>query len=131
MEYHLKIIGYVLIALATIHIFFPKYFQWEKELKSLSLMNRQMMQVHTFFIALFVFLNGLLCLVAFHELEHTYLGSIISIGLGVFWFARLIFQVAVYSPKLWRGKTFETTTHIVFTLLWMYITGVFFILVVF
>jgi hypothetical protein len=49
MEIHFKIIGVLLIALALAHIVFPKYFNWDKELKSLSLINRQMMTVHTFF----------------------------------------------------------------------------------
>jgi hypothetical protein len=62
MHLHLKIIGILLIGLALIHIVFPKYFKWDKELGSLSLINRQLMTVHTFFIALTVFLMGLLCL---------------------------------------------------------------------
>ena len=56
MEIHYKIIGIILIALAFSHVIFPKYFKWEKELKSLSLINQQIMKVHTFFIALVVLL---------------------------------------------------------------------------
>jgi hypothetical protein len=67
MQIHLKIIGIILIALALIHIIFPKYFNWDKELKSLSLINQQMMTVHTFFIAFTVFLMGLLCLASSNE----------------------------------------------------------------
>ena len=59
MELQLKIIGVLLIALALLHAFFPRYFQWKKELSGLKLINRQMMYVHTFFIALAVFLMGL------------------------------------------------------------------------
>jgi hypothetical protein len=44
MEIHFKIIGVLLIALALVHIVFPKYFNWDKELKSLSLINRQSWQ---------------------------------------------------------------------------------------
>ena len=68
MDLHLKIIGILLITLALVHIVFPKYFNWEKELGSLSLINRQMMTVHTFFIALMIFLMGLLCLTSSNEL---------------------------------------------------------------
>ena len=50
MEIHLKIIGTLLIALALIHLVFPKYFNWKTELQSLSLINRQMMSIHTFFM---------------------------------------------------------------------------------
>ena len=125
MEIHLKIIGVLLIALASIHIFFPKYFNWKEELKALTLVNRQMMMVHTFFIAFVVFLIGLLCLTSATDLSQTKLGKTISVGLGIFWATRLIFQLFVYSTKLWKGKRFETTIHIVFTILWIYLTSVF------
>lgn len=125
MEVHLKIIGVLLMALASIHIFFPKYFNWKEELKALTLINRQMMTVHTFFIAFVVFLMGLLCLTSATDLTQTKLGKTISLGLGIFWATRLIFQLFVYSTKLWKGKRFETTIHIVFTILWIYLTSVF------
>ncbi|MFA7617034.1 MAG: hypothetical protein WCY16_10685 [Weeksellaceae bacterium] len=125
MEIHYKIIGSLLMILSLIHIFFPKYFNWKEELKSLSLMNRQMMTVHTFFIAFIVFLIGLLCLTSAEELTHTKLGRTISLGLGIFWTIRLFFQLFVYSPKLWKGKTFETIIHIVFSLFWLYMSFVF------
>jgi len=125
MEIHLKIIGILLMTLALIHIFFPNYFNWKEELKSLSLINRQMMSVHTFFIALVVFLIGILCLTSATDLIQTRLGKAISFGFGVFWTARLFFQLFIYSPKLWKGKKFETTIHIIFILFWTYLSGVF------
>lgn len=125
MEIHLKIIGSLLICLALIHIVFPKYFNWDKELKSLSLINRQMMTVHTFFIALTVFLMGLLCLTGSNELVETDLGKKVSLGLGVFWTIRLFIQFFVYSPELWKGKKFETAIHILFSLLWIYLSILF------
>lgn len=125
MEIHFKIIGVLLIALALVHIVFPKYFNWDKELKSLSLINRQMMTVHTFFIALIVFLMGLLCLTSSSELIETNLGKRISLGLGIFWVVRLCFQFFVYSPELWKGKKFETFMHIIFSLLWAYLSIIF------
>ncbi len=127
MEIHFKIIGYLLMALALIHIMFPKYFNWKVELKSISLINRQMMIIHTFFIALMVFLMGILCVSSATELIETNLGKKISLGLGIFWFARLILQFFGYSKALWKGKTFETTVHIVFSLVWAYLSYVFLI----
>jgi hypothetical protein len=125
MEMHLKIIGFLLIALSLVHIIFPKYFNWDKELKSLSLINRQMMTVHTFFIALTVLLMGLLCLTSSAELTETSLGKKISLGLGIFWTIRLIIQFFGYSTDLWKGKKFETLMHITFSLLWAYLSAVF------
>ena len=125
MQLHLKIIGILLIILSLVHIVFPKYFNWNKELSNLSLINRQMMTVHTFFIALLVFLMGLLCLTSAGELINTNLGKKISLGLGIFWTIRLLVQFFGYSSQLWRGKTFETMIHILFIFLWIYLSFIF------
>ncbi len=125
MDLHLRIIGILLIALAVVHIVFPKYFNWEKELSSLSLINRQMMTVHTFFIALLVFLMGLLCLTSSVELIGTNLGKKISFGLAIFWTLRLVIQFFGYSSELWKGKNFETSVHILFIVLWIYLSVIF------
>lgn len=128
MIYHLKFIGIVLIALALIHSIFPKYFNWQEELKPLSLVNRQMMIIHTFFIALTVFLMGVLCLLAPYEMVETHLGKLISLGLAFFWLIRFVIQFVGYSPKLWKGKAFETAIHIVFSVFWLYLTIIFFVI---
>lgn len=125
MEIHLKIIGFLLIGLAITHLGFPKYFNWTDDLKSVSLINRQMMYVHTFFIGLVVLLMGLLCLTSTDDLIKTEFGRRIALGLGLFWTTRLIIQFFGYSSKLWKGKTFETAVHILFSLLWTYLSVVF------
>lgn len=127
MEIHFKIIGVLLIALSLIHVIFPRYFNWPKELVSLSLVNRQMMYVHTFFIALVVFLIGILCLTSSGELLSTGLGKKIVLGFGVFWSIRLLIQFFGYSSALWKGKLMETAIHIVFSLFWTYLSVIFFV----
>lgn len=126
MEFQINIIGYLLILLALIHVIFPKYFNWKEELNQLSLINKQVMQVHTFFIALTVLLMGILCVTSATEVITTSLGRKISFGLGIFWFCRLLIQFFGYSAKLWKGKNFETTVHIVFSILWIYLSYSFF-----
>jgi hypothetical protein len=125
MEVHLRVIGVLLCLLSLIHIGFAKRFNWGEELKPLSLINKQMMEVHTFFVALTVMLIGLLCWFYADNLVNSQFGRVIAMGLGIFWGIRLLFQFFVYSPKLWRGKPFETTMHIIFSLLWIYLTFVF------
>lgn len=127
MQVHFKIIGILLIALSLIHVVFPRYFNWKNELKPLSLINRQIMTVHTFFIALTVLLIGLLCVFFNEELIETSLGKTITLGLSIFWTIRLFFQLFVYSPKLWKGKTFETSIHILFIVFWTYMSSIFLI----
>jgi hypothetical protein len=125
MEVHFKIIGVLLILLSLIHMIFPRYFNWKQELGSLSLVNRQMMTIHTFFIALVLFLMGLLCLTSVKDLVETKLGRTVTLGFGIFWVFRLVIQFFGYSPELWKGKTFETAIHILFTVLWIYLSVVF------
>lgn len=114
-----------MILLAATHLVFPHYFNWDKELKALSLINKQMMIFHTFFIALAVLLIGVLCLTSGIELVETKLGKVICIGLGIFWGSRLVIQFVGYSPTLWRGKMFETSIHVLFSALWLYFSVVF------
>jgi hypothetical protein len=125
METHFNIIGAILIILAFAHIIFPVYFNWKTELQKLSLINRQMMKVHTIFVALTVLLMGLLCLTSSKDLMETDLGKTVSLGLAFFWTIRLLIQFFGYSSKLWKGKKFETMVHIIFSILWIYISGVF------
>ena len=125
MELHLKIIGTLLIVLALLHISFPKYFNWKQDLSSVSIINRQVMYIHSFFIALIVFLMGLLCQTSSDEILNTVLGKRIALGLGVFWTMRLIIQFFGYSAKIWKGKAFETTVHILFSIFWIYLSIIF------
>lgn len=125
MEFHLKIIGPLLVMLGLVHVIFPRYFKWKNELHNLSLINRQVMMVHTFFIALTVLLMGLLCFISSSDLVNSHLGRTVCLGFAVFWMCRLLIQLFGYSSKLWKGKAFETTIHIVFTCLWLYLTVVF------
>lgn len=127
MEIYIKIAGIIQIILGLIHITFPKKFNWGNELKGLSLINRQMMVVHTFFIALTVFMMGLLSLLYSAELVTLPFGRVISLGICIFWLVRLFFQFFVYSKELWKGKRFETVMHILFAVTWVYLTAVYFI----
>jgi hypothetical protein len=126
MELHLKIIGFLFVALSIIHLIFPKYFKWKDELNKVSLINKEIMQVHTLFIALIVALMGLLCIFCKEEMVRTHLGKMVCFGFGIFWFIRLIIQFFGYSSSHWKGKYFETIVHFVFALFWLYCTIIFF-----
>jgi len=125
MIIHLRLIGILLMLLGLLHIVFPRYFNWKEELKPLSLINKQLMLIHTFFIALTVFLMGLLCVTSSKDMLETDLGKTICLGLAVFWGVRLVIQFFGYSSKIWKGKKFETAIHILAGLFWTYLTVVF------
>lgn len=119
--FHLKIVGLLMTLLALLHAFFSRRFNWKDELQSLSLLNRQLFIVHTFFIALVVMLFGLLTFFcAEHLISKTPLARALLIVLTVFWIARWFAQHFYFSPKLWRGHRFNTAIHVIFSLLWTY-----------
>lgn len=122
----IQITGILFILLALIHVIFPRYFKWKEELAGLSLINKQMMEVHTFFIALVVLLMGGLCVFFPLELQETTIGKAISAGLCIFWGLRLLIQIWWYSPQLWKGKLFESAIHVLFTIFWIWCTLLFF-----
>lgn len=125
MKTLIQLIGYGLILLALIHAIFPRAFDWKNQLATLTLINRQLMTVHTFFIALTVFLMGVLCVTSADQLTTTPLGKKILFGLAIFWAIRLLTQLFWYSPDLWKGKIRETSIHILFLIIWTTITIIF------
>jgi hypothetical protein len=125
MKAWIELNGLLLLALALLHAIFPRHFRWREETRPLSLLTRQILYVHTFFIALTVGLTGLLCLSSADDLLTTHLGLKLSAGLCLFWLCRLLVQFFGYSAELWRGKRFETAVHITFSLLWLNLTACF------
>ena len=121
----LRLVGGLLLVLALAHGAFPRYFGWRREFAAVSLLSRQVMYIHTLFVALAVALMGALCLSSAPALAGTPLGRRVALGCAIFWGARLLVQFVGYSPALWRGKRFETTVHILFALLWAYVSAVF------
>ena len=101
MLLHLNIIGALLIGLALLHTIFPRYFRWQTTTAALERVTREILYVHTFFIALTVLLMGLLCLCSGELLLTTPLGQRICLGLAIFWSIRLLFQFFGYSAELW------------------------------
>ena len=123
---HLRICGAMLLALSALHLIFPRRFQWKEDLSQLSLLNRQIFYVHTFFLCVILVMMGALSLFATSELlQKSGLAAWVAAGLTVFWQLRLLTQHFVYDRQLWRGKALETFVHVVFTLLWAYLSAVY------
>ncbi len=121
----LQTTGILLMVLGLAHAAFPRHFRWREETAGLTLLTRQILHIHTAFIGLMVFLIGLLCSTCAADLISTPLGQRICLGLAAFWGIRLVVQFFGYSPDLWRGKPFETTMHILFSLFWASLTTLF------
>ena len=58
-------------------------------------------------------------------LEKTLLGRLVAGGLAIFWLLRLLIQLFGYDRRLWIGNRFNTSMHVLFTLMWGYYVLVF------
>ena len=122
----MKTTGVFLLLLAAAHAIFPRLFHWKEDLSQLSLLNRQIFFVHTFFIVVVLVEFGALNLFFTQSLlEPVPLSRAILAGMASFWFLRLIVQLFVYDPNLWRGSHFRTAAHVMFTAFWSFLTVVY------
>lgn len=126
IELHFRIAGALQIAIAALHLTFPKRLGWKEELPRLSLLNRQIFVVHAIFICIVLVLMGGLSLFAPGALlEPSRLARLVLAGFTAFWALRLAFQWFVYDQKLWRGSRSNTLLQFGATALWLYFTAVY------
>ena len=123
---HLRIVGAIMAALVVVNLFVPRRLRWREEMARLSLVNRQIFEVHTIFIVLTLAMFAVLLLTGSDALlEPTRLSRLVLGGLTVFWGLRLLMQWFYYSPAIWRGDPLRTAMHYGFSVAWIYVTSVF------
>jgi hypothetical protein len=123
---HLRVTGVLLALLVIVHAFVPARLRWREELPRLSLVNRQIFEVHTVFIVLVLALSSTLLLTSSEALlAPSRLSRALLFGLTVFWGLRMLMQWFYYSPAVWRGNRFNTIAHYTFSAVWMYLTATF------
>lgn len=120
---HLHVVGALLVLLGGSHIFFNRYFGWERELQNVSLLTRRIFFVHAYFIGLGVSLAGAVSLFYADALLHPdVLTRAVLATMAVFWFCRLLAQFLAYDSAIWRGDRFRTLMHVAFAVFWCYVT---------
>jgi hypothetical protein len=123
---HLRVTGVLLAFLVVVHAFVPARLRWRDELSRLSLVNRQIFEVHTLFIVLVLALSSVLLLTSSDALvAPSRLSRALLLGLTIFWGLRMLMQWFYYSPAIWRGDRFNTAAHCVFSTVWIYLTTTF------
>ena len=124
LSLHLRVVGLLLLLLGVSHVSFNRYFGWDEELASVSLLTRRIFFVHTFFIGLGVALAGAGSLLFAKELLIPgVLSRALLAGMTTFWFFRLLAQFFAYDSALWRGNRLRTYIHAAFVALWCYVTA--------
>ena len=123
---NLRVAGLVLAVLVVVNLFVPSRFGWRADMAKHTLINRQIFQAHSVFLVLILGLSSALLLTSADALlEPSRLSRAILLGLTIFWGLRMVMQWFFYSPETWRGDRFFTTMHVVFSITWVYMTGVF------
>ena len=120
---HLRLVGVIMAALVVVNLFVPRRLRWREELARVSLVNRQIFEVHTVFIVLILAMFAVLLITSADALlEPTRLSRLVLGGLTIFWGLRMLTQWFYYSPAIWRGNRFNTVMHGVFSVAWVYVT---------
>jgi hypothetical protein len=123
---HLHAVGVLLLLLGVSHVFFNRYFGWERELQTVSLLTRRIFLVHNFFIGLGVALAGAVSLFCANALLRPgVLSRAILAAMAAFWLCRLVAQFLAYDSAIWRGNRFRTFMHVAFAALWCYVTTIY------
>jgi|KBSSwiStaDraftv2_1062776.scaffolds.fasta_scaffold156960_2 hypothetical protein len=122
---HLRAVGLIMAGLVAVNVCVPGRLGWKEDLARVSPLNRQIFVAHTvFLILLLALLAALFLACADALLEPGRLSRAVLSGLIAFWGLRMLMQWFFYSPAHWRGDRFRTLAHGVFSLAWIYVTGV-------
>lgn len=101
METLIQAGGVYNLAFAAFHLMFWRLFHWKRDLRSLSYLNRQTVQVLNLCLTLVLLLFAYLSLAHTAELLSSALGRSLLVGIALFWLARAVEQVVFYKLRHW------------------------------
>ena len=124
--FNLRLVGVFMAALVVVNVFVPRHLRWREDLRRVSLVNRQIFEVHAIFLVVILAMFAVLLLSSSEALlEPSRLSRLLLGGLTIFWGLRMLAQWFYYSPDTWRGDRLRTAVHYAFSLAWIYVTAVF------
>lgn len=106
METLIKAGGIYNIALVVFHLLFWRIFNWKEDLRSLSFLNRAVMQVVNLSLTMVFVLFAYLSLAHSDELLTTPLGNSLLIFMALFWLARSAMQAMFFKLEHWSSVAF-------------------------
>ncbi len=106
MELLIKAGGIYNIVLVIFHLLFWRIFNWKEDFRSLSFLNRAIMQVLNLSLTLAFVIFSYISLVHTKELISTSLGQSLLGLIALFWLARSVEQVVFFKLKNWRSIAF-------------------------
>ena len=105
MNHTLLIIGGIFhFSFAVFHLFFWQLFNWEKDLASLTFVNRAIMQILNLCLTFVFVAVGYISIFYASELLTTKLGKAILTATFLFWFLRAVEQIVFFGVKETRSN---------------------------
>jgi hypothetical protein len=126
---HLRAAGALLVGLAAFYGALPFVLTWPDDPEDKALLARQLLVVHTYYLGLTYGLLGTACWVLADDFalaepaERT--TTALLIGAVVVWGVRLIVEVGVIDPVLWKDRASTKVSHYALVALWSYLVVVF------
>jgi hypothetical protein len=113
LELFLRIIAVAQIGLAVLSFFLPRILDWKADIARMSLLVREVFEIHSWFISLTLATWGVLTWRFAHEMAHapTGLSRWLCGAIALFWGIRCVLQWLHYSPAHWRGIPSRTVIH--------------------
>lgn len=115
-ELHINLLRFVAVgqlALVPLNVVLPRLLNWKPDMDRMSLLVREIFQIHAVFITLTVGIWGALTW-KFAErwvMAADELSSWVCFALALFWGLRCVMQWTHYSSSHWRGQTGRTVIH--------------------
>ncbi len=114
MEFLLKIAAAIQLGIAILNPFLVRILKWQTDLERLPLLIRQVFYVHSWFISTILTIFAVLTWRFSSEMVNgtNVITTWLAASIGIFWFFRVILQVAYYSSSHWCGNSVRTLIHI-------------------
>ena len=119
LELLLRLAALAQLGVVLLNLFLVRLMNWRPDLDAMSLLIREVFQIHIYFISI--------TLAIFGVLTWRFAGDIataahplcvwLAIGIGIFWAIRSVMQWSHYSTVHWRGDRVRTLIH------WMFFLG--------
>ena len=106
MEILIKVGGYYNIVLVIFHLLFWHIFDWNKELRSLSPVNRSIMPVINLSLTLVFVIFAYISLRHTEEILNSPMGRSLLLFMALFWLARSLMQVIFFKLRHWLSFAF-------------------------
>ena len=102
--------GFYHLGFAIFHLFFWRLFNWKKDLASLTIINRAVMQILNLCLTFVFIVFAYISLFYSSEMLSTNLGKVITASISLFWLIRFAEQLYFFGLK----KLFSIILSIIF-----------------